>query len=746
MQAQTSAKPKASGPKAFVASCALLASIAACSKDASSRGRLVPKGESQPLSGPSRSVVPPMGDELSTPPTIDGLVDSIIDGAVQYGPALNAVPGSDLNAWRSAAADPSLSPPALADQLGTALAVVGGNPGIDFGKTELDIGKVSVPSTSKVDVTYLPERARWMRLGDAPEAMEEIRQRGARLYCSAKDAYLQGGGASRIMGQKSLAHFTVLGKRIDIFKTEPTVALRGPRRFLGSPDDGAQAFVIPMTVGTRFTPITPLSLPELRTSVDFVTADAAIVNHVDSWNADMETVTHADAFSAVKVSQSTDIASQSLLEFGKDDPLKILLFTLGPISVQLGLSLDTQTAICSRADSLASCDDTPQQQAFRLLSTSDDRYPQARSGGNTGGQWGLFDDGPWFLDTGLNPFINGAALRIAYPQPLGVRMAQDNDKSLEVRTGFTLKASLGAVLGIAVEGLPFEIEAEAKGELGATTAVVHAIREQLNIAGSDPEVYAGMTDLSVTPHMELDLGLDFVVEITFKLHLPVLGEVGFKVTPLKQSIASTSHAFPAWNEDHRLRIGTALANSSGSIDTSPAVSHWPGGDLFSTPSQSLDDCLNEYSAPGDSPASQELEAPCDALPASDDELAQAAAPHGELCFVQPDAILDANNCDANLWGFANRKTIRTIGDGTTNSLVRIVPMDPNDPDMVSTWQELEQALGACDRGNADDIQAILDTHIFACDSDGQPYGPDEAVQATVDDGDGEADLPTRSCH
>ena len=35
-----------------------------------------------------------------------------------------------------------------------------------------------------------------------------------------------------------------------------------------------------------------------------------------------------------------------------------------------------------------------------------------------------------------------------------------------------------------------------------------------------------------------------------------------------------------------------------------------------------------------------------------------------------------------------------------DSLVRIVPLDPDDPTMTSTWQELEQAVGECDNGDA----------------------------------------------
>jgi hypothetical protein len=222
--------------------------------------------------------------------------------------------------------------------------------------------------------------------------------------------------------------------------------------------------------------------------------------------------------------------------------------------------------------------------------------------------------------------------------------------------------------------------------------------------------------------------------------------VGFKITPLKQDLFNISHSYPPWNEDQRLRVGTAMADGGGNINNpaQPAISHWPGGDMFQAQSLSLADCINEGSPPGDAPNAQALEGPCDSVPPTNVDVAQALPPHGELCFAYPRAILDANSCEIALSEFAAQTNLAPMSFNGDDDWVRTMPLDSDDPNVTSTWQDLETALGNC--GDTATVQSILESHMVACDNDGQPLNPDEAFQTTPADSAGETDLPVESCH
>ena len=743
-------------------SCASLALLAGCSGSSGvAPGSSTDTKSSEHLVDPSRQAAPPRGPDLPTTPVIPGLTDAFLQGMLQPGSALNVKPDSDIQNWRNRVTDPTLTPPSLGGALDAAIATMSAYPGLEIGDTQLTIRGLGVPTGNNVVVAYEPERGRWMPDVNTPPAVEELRERGARLYCSAREAYLQGGGRSQLMGKKSLAHFSVLGKRIDLFKIEPTVAMRAPLRFTGNGNDGAQAFAIPMAVGTRFTPITPISLPEMRTNVDFVTADAAVVNQMQDQAVDMETVTHADAFRAAKVDSDSDLdntTEPSKSDDPKDkgsNPIDIPLFSLGPIDFDLGFGFEAHTVVCSHADSFGSCDDDAQQLVPRLLDVGQPDWPAPRSGGATGMFPIMYNDAPWGFDANGAPMLegNGATFNLQSPDPMWMRMFQDNDKSLEVRSGLTVKADLNATLGVKAEDLPVQLDVTATGEVAATVALAHAIREQLEAVGrygNDEFGYAAQTALSVTPHAELELGFALQVQLAFKLHLPIVGEIAIKITPLNKTVASTFHSFPAWKEGNRLRISTARSSDATDLSQEPLstqlASHWPAQDTFTAQSLSLGDCLNEASPPGASATGQDLEKPCGSVPPSDADVAQATPPHGELCFVTPDVILDADHCQGALWGFAHHDNLPNQNFNGQDSLVRIVPLDPNDPTTTSTWQELEQAVGQCDNGDAGAIQSLLEQHLFVCDPDGHPLTPDQAVSADSDDSDGVDELPVDSCH
>jgi hypothetical protein len=70
---------------------------------------------------------------------------------------------------------------------------------------------------------------------------------------------------------------SILGQQIDFMVIEPSVGAQPSSQVL-APGDGAQAFTIPLLLGTRITPIRGLLPPldEARVPVTFTTADTEV--------------------------------------------------------------------------------------------------------------------------------------------------------------------------------------------------------------------------------------------------------------------------------------------------------------------------------------------------------------------------------------------------------------------------------------------------------------------------------------
>src|SRR5688572_17808049 len=193
---------------------------------------------------------------------------------------LDAAPGTDLSAWKQAVTStPHASTPALATHLDGAIADGTSDLArLDFGPMRdvfdlldkvpgVDVN-ISGPTVSAT--TYTPVRARWLRsqdgqsTGSDPAGLDELRERGARLYCAARKAEANAGGRAISMGEKPAFSINVFGKKIDFLVVEPRLSFAGAKRHTGlGANDGAQAFEVPLLLGTRFTPVRGLGLPGL---------------------------------------------------------------------------------------------------------------------------------------------------------------------------------------------------------------------------------------------------------------------------------------------------------------------------------------------------------------------------------------------------------------------------------------------------------------------------------------------------
>jgi hypothetical protein len=190
--------------------------------------------------------------------------------------------------------------------------------------TSLGIGVSSTPSDFR---GYTPPRGRW-RSGQweevgtiqppgwpyplpeyedvgnpVPAALEDLRERGARLYCAARTVQAAQNGTESLLAQHTAAEVTLLGQTIDFWNVQDTVAIAGPQMFDGG--QGAQAFAIPINFGTRIAPLRINGgggyLGELETPVVLVTGDSEVADGADYWTLidqyqnQYQTVTHGDA-------------------------------------------------------------------------------------------------------------------------------------------------------------------------------------------------------------------------------------------------------------------------------------------------------------------------------------------------------------------------------------------------------------------------------------------------------------------
>ena len=154
--------------------------------------------------------------------------------------------------------------------------------------------KVDVGDSTTGFSGYTPVRARWLEsqwqpffLIPIPEkhydypdylGFQDIRERGARLYCAARRAQIEQNSTTPSLGERVGYSFSLLGHTVDLLVLQSSVVVNGPQRCTGgsgdapdcpgsssgsAPNDGAQSFEVPLLLGNLFTPIRGLGLPPL---------------------------------------------------------------------------------------------------------------------------------------------------------------------------------------------------------------------------------------------------------------------------------------------------------------------------------------------------------------------------------------------------------------------------------------------------------------------------------------------------
>jgi hypothetical protein len=553
-------------------------------------------------------------------------------------------------------------------------------------------GIPSTGSTSKDFLGYTPLRARWLRsrwsgqkgkLLFKPEkkyvyqdfsGFEDIRLRGARLYCAARRAQReQDPNTAPSLGERVAYTFNILGQQIDFLVLRSTVMLNGPQRCTGgsadapscpgagdgaAPSDGAQAFEIPFQLGTRLIPIRGLPLPDLdevRVPMVLVTGDSEVktlaekravwvgyIGHFDPLFVDMhskeyQTVTHVDA----------------LLSAGTSDhvgPVRVPLFTLGVASVFLKLDLDygvgafqpLHDRVIDPKGALAAWPPLRRPDTVPVFVNPasgvryhdgpwrlDVRGPGFRGGPGGSGSpstfWSVLPDVP------ADPFWTHAFG--PHVRPHDVRAVTDDDHAVSSRAHASLTGTIAGELGGSFG--PFTAKLVVSGGVGVTVNQDHIVRDAL--MAQDPllpaEHMRPITALTVRTRGESTLdftGLD--AKIRFTLSLPIVDDIDFdkKLFHVKGASVLLASDEPPDADDEQLMLRLGTGSRDGSPMTQPAVrSHLPQEAEFAPDTFDVDvaACLADTTPNPPTPP------PCKA------SVGPGQAPHANICLYGPTGFL-----------------------------------------------------------------------------------------------------------
>jgi len=483
-----------------------------------------------PVSGPSVvGPIPPLGvsGAIFDPPNTSTGPLFVQEGSYTAGADVKSLALTDLATWKTSflAPLPTTATRALATHLAEVLdesgALLDEFDGWKYGEA-FDLfekfGSVDIStSATRRLLGDAPIRERWLRSqwGFAqsppswyasekqftyaePRPFREARLRGARLYCAAREAQFQQGDSIPSMGERVGFSVKLLGKTIDFFVVEPSVVLDGPERFTGTgANDGAQAFEVPLLLGTRITPIRGLGLPsfgEIRVPVSLVAADSevstlaakrnikvgvgmqckAISNYpwfvcglfpstVYDYAKGYQTVTHLDA---IQTAEKTIKASAT-----------IPIFRVGIVAVNLALGAKLDIGLLE-----------PENR--RVLSFPQSDLPPARAGRLWVSPWTSpwvgtrYHDGPWTVSTNdsttlrwnvlpegtSDPFWRGPLGGI-FPPSHEIRAFQNDDHALESLTSLTVGGAIEGQLGGGWG--PFDVSLSVTGGLSGTVVQHH---------------------------------------------------------------------------------------------------------------------------------------------------------------------------------------------------------------------------------------------------------------------------------
>jgi hypothetical protein len=523
-----------------------------------------------------------------------------------------------------------------------------------FEATDLPVD-IQSGATANSFLGYTPVRARWLRsqwLGSLfvplPEkqfvypdffGFQDVRQRGARLYCAARRAQVEQGSITPSLGKRAAYSFNLLGLKIDFLALHSTVVLNGPQRCTGgaadadtcppapgdgiAPNDGAQAFEIPLLLGNRLTPIDGLlpGFAEVRVPLVLVSGDSEVQTaavkrpvflgykspcpsclpkpvYETMHSKEYRTVTHTDAFLSAGKGYHVDA--------------KFPFFILGPAVVSFELSLDYGFGALTHPD-----DRVLEAQGLFASWPKPTRKGWLFSNPQTGR---LYNDGPWTLaSVGLepgsplffvwrvlpqgktDPFWNQPVLPVLRPHDL--RTLTDDDHTASSLTSVALTGGIAGELSADIG--PFDTSLKVTGSVSVKLDQEHVVRDALRAQDSalaPPPAAFGMrpiTALTVRTRAQSSLTFNgLTAKLHFHLSIPFFDDINFdkKLFSVPGTTLTSKNTDddldPVNPNDDALAFRLGTGSRDGVPMTKPAVlSHLPQGGEFETFDQDVAACL-----------------------------------------------------------------------------------------------------------------------------------------------------------
>ncbi len=464
-----------------------------------------------------------------------------------------------------------------------------------------------------------------------PTHFAELRERGARLYCAAREAQAHQSSATRSLGESVGFSVKLLGKKIDFGVVEPTFVLEDPRPDYAPGSDGAQAFSVPMRFGVQITPVRGLGLPgfpEVRYPVALVTGDSEVQTEADPRAVKtgqklqcLPGLSGLPKCTLVPTTQTKLARRHTTVTHGDavytaDEGIhgssSFPIFSIGILTVNatLGLGLDLGKLEPAQND--------------RALAYAQWSLPPHRTGTITG----LYDDGYWLLTEtwrGMRYFFEVMSespaaqkhVELVPGQPLLTRILENDERHVRTKTSMSLSAGLSGEIGKDLG--PLAILLTASGTLTGTVGLRHELRDGpvALLEGGGVRPAAGLT---IAPSTTASASLDGLVN----LHLEL--DVWFKSWKKDIQLAKlgpvplASYDSGLWPEANRVRIGTSAEGGADPMRHPVVTSTMPGAGTFSSIPSGVDACLATPPAHIPPPAE---------CPAESDT---GVAPQAQVCF------------------------------------------------------------------------------------------------------------------
>lgn len=493
-------------------------------------------------------------------------------------------------------------------------------------------------------VRYAPLRARWLRSQYVrptidgvfkifspetrytyadPKALTELRQRGARTYCAAREAASRQAATNVAMGEMVGFSLSIFGKKIDFGVLEPTISIEEPKVFANPLGDGAQAFKIPFLAGTRLTPIRGIglpSLPEIRSPLVLLGADGEVVNAAEKRKIAVPGPTICTPFFGCR-SRGISIVNAHSKEYVTAVHADAAATAAG------GVKGDVTTPVYSvgilRVDLTVFGElyfGRVEQKNERLLDGTPGWAPARPRGVTFASPWAgyKYDESPIRFDdptrytAPVEPtFVKSTRLTGDTTSAFGpvlangmlTRALHDDDHVLSSSSGLKLGAKLTGTAS--VEKGPVKAILTAGGTVAGDISLKHEVRDSLHSLAqsadsSETSFVFPITGLDVSPRTRAEGALeDMFAHIFFDMDLGYFGHVTIDEDLFRfKKLVLAAWDSGRWGEETHLRIGTGSGMGADPMKRPElTMGHWPASasslssSAFETIPTGVDACL-----------------------------------------------------------------------------------------------------------------------------------------------------------